>query len=137
MLKPRNTCLSSLPTFLTLYLPRSLLVEAKVVGYLMAHYFLYPYFNFIANAALRLYGLKRCLSYQAKPFHTSPKSLVYHRCESPSTVSRSVHVWTIFKLLLTHHLQNYRTTPRVAYRLVIEHSVTMYNDLDLPSAVLE
>jgi hypothetical protein len=24
----------------------------------MAHYFLYFYFNFIANAALRLYGLK-------------------------------------------------------------------------------
>jgi hypothetical protein len=58
ILNHRNTCLLSLPTFFTLYLPQSLLVEAKVVGYLMAHYFLYFYFNFIANAALRLYGLK-------------------------------------------------------------------------------
>jgi len=57
ILNHRNTCLLSLPTFFTLYLPQSLLVEAKVAGYLMAHYFLYFYFNFIANAALRLCGL--------------------------------------------------------------------------------
>jgi hypothetical protein len=43
--------------FLTLYLPQSLIVEAEMVGYFVAHYFLYFCFNFIAKAALRLYGL--------------------------------------------------------------------------------
>jgi hypothetical protein len=58
ILHHRNTCLLSLPTFFTLYLPQNPLVETKVVGYLMVRYFLYFYFNFIANAALSLYGLK-------------------------------------------------------------------------------
>jgi hypothetical protein len=43
--------------FLILYLAQSLFVEAKVMGYFVAHYFLYFCFNFIAKAALRLYGL--------------------------------------------------------------------------------
>jgi hypothetical protein len=42
--------------FLTLYFPQSLFVEAEVVGYFVAHYFLYFCFNFIAKTALRLYG---------------------------------------------------------------------------------
>jgi hypothetical protein len=43
--------------FLSLYLPQSLIVEAEVVSYFVAHHFLYFCFNFIAKAALRLYGL--------------------------------------------------------------------------------
>jgi hypothetical protein len=43
--------------FLTLYLPQSLFIEAEVMGYFVAHYFLYFCFNFIAKTAVRLYGL--------------------------------------------------------------------------------
>jgi hypothetical protein len=43
--------------FLNLYLAQSPFVEAEVVGYFVAHYFLYCCFNFIAKAAVRLYGL--------------------------------------------------------------------------------
>jgi hypothetical protein len=52
-----NNCYLPPPVFLTLYLAQSLFVEAKVVGYFMAHHFLYRCFNFIAKAAVRLDGL--------------------------------------------------------------------------------
>ena len=48
---------SSPPVFLTLYLTQSLIVEPKVVGYFMAHHFLYSCPNFIAKAAILLNGL--------------------------------------------------------------------------------
>jgi len=57
MLSRQNTCSLLPPVFLTLYLPQSLFVEAEVVGYFMAYYFLYFCFNFIAKTAVRLYRL--------------------------------------------------------------------------------
>jgi hypothetical protein len=58
--QPRNARKgeSSLPpAFLNLYLPQGFIIKAEVVGYLVAHYFLYFCFNFTAKAALRLYRL--------------------------------------------------------------------------------